>query len=68
MCRLDGEVQILVVLRPVSQHEEAALVRDGLPDLFGDERHERVQEAQELVKHIHQHLLRSQLALFVLAI
>ena len=43
-------------------------MRDGLPDFLCDERHERVQEAQELVKHIHQHLLRGQLALFVLAI
>ena len=43
-------------------------MRDGLPDLFGDERHKRVQQAQELVKDIHQNLLRRQLALFVLAV
>ena len=65
---LGAEVQALVVLRPVGQHEEFALVRDGLPDLFRDERHERMQQPQELVEHIDQDLLRGELALFILAV
>ena len=65
---LDRELKALVILRPVGQHEELALVRDGLPDLLGDERHERMQQPQELIEHIDQHLLRGQLALLVLAV
>ena len=62
------EGQLVAPDGPVAGHDELALVRDGLPDLLGDERHERVQQPQDLVEHIDQHALRGELALLVLAV
>ena len=33
-------------------------MRNGLPDLFGDERHEGVEQTQYLIENIHKHLTR----------
>ena len=63
-----AECEFLAVDRPLGGNQELACVGNRLPDLLGDERHERVQEAQRLIKDIDQNLLRGKLTLFVLAV
>ena len=54
---LGGEAGLFVVLRPLGEHQELALVRKRLPDLLRDERHERVQELERLDEDIAEDVL-----------
>ena len=56
---LGRESKGLGILRIAGDHERLAVVRQGLPDLLGDERHERVQELENVRQDIQQHLLRA---------
>src|SRR5206468_1124202 len=44
-------------LRVGRDHDRLALVRQPLPDLLRDERHERVQKTQRRLEHLHQRVL-----------
>ncbi len=68
---LGGEVHVRGGCGPVLEHEEPSLllpaaVRQGLPDLLGDEGHEGVEQLEHLGQDIAQHLLGPLLAVLVL--
>ena len=62
------EVQRVLILRPLGGDEVPALVGQRLPDLLGDEGHERVQQLQDTQQHIAQHILGGLLCLRILAV
>lgn len=56
------EGKVFPIFRPLSNDQRVALVGDALPDFLGDEGMEGMQQPQNLVKHVHQHLNRGLLA------
>ena len=63
-----GEAQLLAVLGIALDHQRLALVRQRLPYLLGDERHERVDKLEYLGQHVEQHLLSGALGLAVVGV
>ena len=62
MAFLGLEGKVFPIFRPLRGDQRVALVGDALPDFLGDEGHEGMQQPQNLVKHVHQHLNRGLLA------
>ena len=62
------EVQRGLILRPLGGNQIVALVGQRLPDLLGDEGHERMQQLHDPQQHIAQHVLGGQLSSLILAV
>ena len=65
---LFGEVQLHMVLGPLLEHEEIALMRQRLPDFLGNKGHEGMQQLENIGQNTAQHLLRVDLGRLVVAL
>ena len=63
-----GKVKFLTVFRPLCLDQEIALMRQRLPNLLGNERHERMHQFQNTQQHIAQDIFCRQLGLLILAV
>ena len=62
------EVQGVLILRPLGGDQIVTLVGQRLPDLLGNEGHERMQQLHDPQQHVAQHVLGGQLGSLVLAV
>ena len=68
VCLVLGEVEALVILGVGLHHKCVTLMRQRLPDLLGDKRHERMQKLEYLNKDIQQDALSALLCRLVVAV